>query len=274
MESNIETIEFFRRRTAAGLEIRKTELKNLETQIKVLKVNQKKLLDLEVALNQLANAMNTQMWCEAYSLIYSDRRIANHLISFDPLSGEAIELVKRDVDTRAEQIISSLTTNLPKALEDRGYQLDSDSKFPNFKIGNGLIQIKIIRKKREAEVGVRNARPYRITSDVSRIIEAVEYETKRLNGEYDIQNLVDQIISTISKLSPEKNAGSDASVSLEEIRLNLGEPLIPKELFAIRLHDIRKKHPKLFILEHTKDIESGFLLPGNLHYVGRISINK
>jgi hypothetical protein len=273
MESNIEAIDAFRRRTIAGLEIRNDEINALEIQIKAIKTEQKKLKELDTALSQLVNAYDNQLWCEAYLLLNSDRRITEHLGSFDPLSGETIELVRIDVDSKSESIISNLVSTLPNALGQLGYQLDSDSRFPKFKIQNGLIQVGIDRKKREAKIEVRHGRPYQVSGDVIKILEAIDYESKRLNEEYDIQKLVSQIIEAIGKLRSEKNIIGDASVSLEELRLLLGEPTILKEIFALRLSDIQRKFPNVFTLEQTRDIKTGFLLPNKNYYVGRISIN-
>jgi len=273
MDSGITAIEMFQRRTISGLEIRNAEISNLELQIKAIKAEQKKLKELESTLAHLLNALGNQLWCESFILLNSDRRIDSHLNSFDPLSGEVIDLVRQEVASNSEIAISELPSTLPKALEQNGFNLDTESKFPNFKIQNGLIQIEIDRKKREAEIVVRNARKYKISADISKITEAVEYETNRLNEEFDIQQLIGQIVETIAKLRAAKNIDGDASVSLEELRLQLGEAVIPREIFAIRLSNIQKKFPQVFNLEHTRDEKSGLLLPGNSFYVGRISLN-
>jgi hypothetical protein len=82
-----------------------------------------------------------------------------------------------------------------------------------------------------------------------------------------------RIVDTIAKLRTEKNIDGDASVSLEELRLQLDEAIVPREIFAMRLSDLKKKFPEVFNLEQTRDEKSGLLLPGNSFYVGRISLN-
>jgi hypothetical protein len=273
MDSGITAIEMFQRRTISGLEIRNAEISNLELQIKAIKAEQKKLKELESTLAQLLSALGNQLWCESFILLNSDRRIDSHLNSFDPVSGEVIDLVRQEVASNSELAISELPSTLPKALEQNGFNLDTESKFPNFKIQNGLIQIEIDRKKREAEIQVRNARKYKISADVSKITEVVKYETNRLNEDYDLHQFMSRIVDTIAKLRTEKKIDGDASVSLEELRLQLDEAIVPKEIFAMRLSDLKKKFPQVFNLEHTRDEKSGLLLPGNSFYVGRISLN-
>lgn len=261
-------------RTEQGIERRNERLASLEAEIAALRAETKRLRQIESVISSVKAEYESGHWCEVVRQLDRAKDLGPSLDQFAEGTSADIVSLRQTAAERADDALSELSSSLPAALESAGLVLDPLSRFPSFKLRRGFFEIKINKPKLEAQVVVRHGPTMKIAADLELVITAVLSEEARCFGSpVELPAFLSRLRAAYSSaLGSEK----PRPLSLDDIRQALKDPEMPRDEFAVALAAVLAEQPTEadgMNLDHTKAIETGFLLPGfeDRGYFGHIS---
>ena len=163
---------------------------------------------------------------------------------------------------KSDDTLAHLGSSLPAALKSAGLELDPSSRMPTLTLKNGFIKLEIGKKNQEVTISIRHGHSFKVPADTELVVDAVLAEIARCFPEkFDLPAFVNRLKAAYSAL-PGSERGS---LSLDEVRRKLRNPAMPGDEFAAALAAVIDERPPEAAgmkLDHTRDIETGFLLPG------------
>ena len=261
-------------RTKGGIEKRQTRITELEAEASILKAEAKRLRQAQAALAALQDARSKGHWCEVVRQVDRAKDLGGILNQFSEGTSAEIGQVRETAVKRADESLSDLSSTLPSALDAEGLTPDPSSRFPVFKLRNGFFEVKINKPKYEAQIIVRHGNIVKVSADLSIIVDAVAGENARCFGSPpDLVGFSARLRAAYALLM---GADRPRPLPLEDVRLAIAEPVPPRDEFAVALAGVLRDQPVEadgMNLDHTKSIDSGFLLPGfeDRGYYGHIN---
>lgn len=265
-----------RGRAESGADKRQSRVAELEAQIAELKAEMKRLRQASSSLAALEIEHSKGHWCEVVRQIDRAKELGAILDQFAPGTWNEVNALRQQAAVEAEESISGLSSALPEALEARNHPVEPGSRFPSFRIRNGFFEIKIVRAKFEAQIIVRHGATIKVAADLDVAVDAVVAEINRCFGTpADPQGFVAGLRDAYNTALGTDNP---RALPLEEVRGQFAEPRPPRDEFAVSLAAVLRDNPsgaEGMALDHTKSIDTGFLLPGfeDRGYFGHITFN-
>ena len=261
-------------RAESGIEKRQERVAELETEVSVLKAEAKRLRQAESVLSALVADYEKGNWCEVVRQIDRAKDLGATLDQFAEGTSVDVSNVRASAVERAEESLGDLSSALPVALETAGLVLDPSSRFPVFKVRNGFFEVKIHKPKYEAQITVRHGNTLKVAADLALVVDAVAAEDARCFG--SVLDPVEFIARLRAAYVLKLGADRPRPLPLEDVRQAIAEPIPPRDEFAVALSAVLRDQPadpSGMNLDHTKSIETGFLLPGfeDRGYFGHIS---
>jgi len=134
---------------------------------------------------------------------------------------------------------------------------------PTLTLKKGFIKLEIDNKNREVTISVRHGRSFKVAADTALIVDAVLAEIARcFPKKIDLPAFVNRLKAAYSALL---GSNKIAALPLDKVRRELRNPALPGDEFAAALAAVVREQPpeaEGMKLDHTRDIETGFLLPG------------
>lgn len=264
-------------RTEGGIEKRRTRLAELESEASVLRAEAKRLRQAEAVLSALVADYARGNWCDVVRQIDRAKDLGAILDQFAEGTSADVSNARASAVERAEESLSDLSSALPAALEAAGLALDPSSRFPLFKLRNGFFEVKINKPKFEAQVTVRHGSTMKVAADLTTIVDAMVAEDTRCFG----SALRPAEFAARLRVAYSLALGADKPrpLPLEDVRQAITEPIPPRDEFAVALAAVLRDQPveaSGMNLDHTKSIDTGFLLPGfeDRGYFGHISFTS
>ncbi len=162
-----------------------------------------------------------------------------------------------------DDTFAHLGASLPAALKSAGLELDPSSRMPTLTLKKGFIKLEIDNKNREVTISVRHGRSFKVAADTEIIVDAVLAEIARcFPKKIDLPAFVNRLKAAYSALL---GSNKIAALPLDKVRRELRNPALPGDAFAAALAAVVREQPpeaEGMKLDHTRDIETGFLLPG------------
>lgn len=264
-------------RTEGGIEKRQTRLAELESETSVLRAETKRLRQAEATLSALVADYAKGNWCEVVRQIDRAKELGAILDQFADGASGNIAHVRAGAASHADESLGELSSTLPAALDSAGLKPDPSSRFPVFKLRNGFFEVKINRSKYEAQISVRHGNTLKVAADLNIIADAVARENARCFGSPPTPAEFAARLRGAYALA--LGADKPRPLPLEEVRRAIAEPLPPRDEFAVALAGLLRDQPieaNGMNLDHTKSIDTGFLLPGfeDRGYFGQISFTS
>lgn len=261
-------------RTEQGIGRRDDQIASMEAQLATIRTEVKRLKQIETVLSAIRSSIEAGHWCDVVRHIDRSKDLGSLLDDLAPGTSEEVMAVRQAAVEQAEESLSNLSAALPAALDAAGITLDTSSRFPSFKFRRGFFEIKINQPRFEAQVIIRHGRTVKVASDVDLIMDAVLGEEARcFGGAVSLPDFVHRLRAAYRTV-----LGSDKPrpLSLEDVRAAITEPNIPRDEFSVTLGAVLTEKPVEagdMNLDHTKEIDTGFLLPGfeDRGYFGHIS---
>jgi hypothetical protein len=264
-------------RAEGGIEKRQARVAELETEVSVLKAEAKRLRQAQSVLSALAAEYEKGNWCEVVRQLDRAKDLGATLDQFAEGTSDDVSNVRVSAVERADESLSELTSALPAALENAGLTLDPSSRFPVFKLRKGFFEIKINKPKYEALITVRHGNTLKVAADLALVVDAAAAEDARCFGSVldPVEFIARLRAAYVLKLGEEK----PRPLLLEDVRQAIAEPIPPRDEFAVALSAVLRDQPAEasgMNLDHTKSIDTGFLLPGfeDRGYFGHISFTS
>lgn len=264
-------------RTERGIENRQTSLAELESKMSVLKAEKKRLSRAKSVLKMLLAENARGNRCEVVRQIDGAKDLGVILDQFSEGTSADIAHLRASAVERAAESLSELSSALPAALESAGLTLDPSSRFPLFKLRNGFFEVMISEPMYEARITVRHGTTPKVAADVNIIVDAmVAQDTRCFGAVLDPAVFVARLRAAYA-LALE--ADKPRPLPLEDVRQAIAEPTPPRDEFAVALAAVMRDRPAEAIgmnLDHTRTIDTGFLLPGfeDRGYYGHISFTS
>ena len=264
-------------RAEGGIEKRQQRLAELELETSAIKTESKRLRQAQAVLAAMETEQARGNWCEVVRQIDRAKDLGTILDRFAEGTSGEIARVRASALERADESLSELSSTLPAALDAAGLTPDPSSRFPVFKLRNGFFEVKINKSKYEAQIGIRHGNILKVAADLDIIVNAVAGESARCFGSPPNPAEFAARLRVAYALA----MGSDKPrpLPLEDVRLAISEPIPPRDEFAVALAAVLRDQPaeaKGMNLDHTKSIDTGFLLPGfeDRGYFGHISFTS
>jgi len=264
-------------RAEQGVELRQLKISELEAQLSTLKADAKRLRQVTTVLAGLVKEAKAGHWCEVVSSLDRAKDLGSILDHFAAGTSSEIESIRQSVLTCSDEALGELSSSLPVALLAEGLHLDPSSRFPSFKLRNGFLEVRVVKAKREAHIIVRHGATVKVPADLERILEAVRVEDARcFSSTPDLEGFVSKLRASYVVIL---GADKPRAMPIEDVRRTMEKPAPPRDEFAVLLAAVLREQPRSAIgmtLDHTKSIESGFLLPGfeDRGYFGHITFTS
>jgi hypothetical protein len=274
--SRIGELQSLRRRAEAGIQGRLNHISDLERQIVELKSELKRIRQAGSLLSDLQHEAEVGHWCEVVRIVDRSKDLKTTLDEFAPGTSAEVFGLREYAAKRAEPLVAEFSSRFPKAMEERGEPLENSSRYPIFKLRSGFFEIKVNKAKFEIAIGIRHGSTVKASADVDHAVDAALREVRRCFGaETPIQEFVERLRSAYQNLS---GSNTGRPFSLEEVRRAFKEKIPPRDEFSVYLSRVLREQPEAgqgMNLDHTKVIETGFLLPGfeDRGYFGAISFS-
>lgn len=265
------------RRVEGGIELREQRLADLEKEASAVKGEAKRLRQAESALAAIESACAKGNWCEAIRQINRAKDLGTTLDQFAEGMSAEVERFRAGAVEQADESLSDLSSTLPSALVAAGLPPDPSSRFPVFTLRNGFFEVKINKPRYEAQIRVRHGNTMKVAADMEIIVETATTEDARCFGSPPRPSEFSARLRAAYALVP--GADKARPVPIEDVRLAIAEPVPPRDEFAVALASVLREQTVEATgmnLDHTKSIETGYLLPGfeDRGYFGHISFTS
>lgn len=266
-------------RASQGAEERLAKIAELEGEIATLKAETKQLNQIASTVGSVAASIDSGLFAQASRRLDSARQLQDSIAQFDSGQREHLARAAEELRGQARETVRSLAQTVPEQLPS-GYELDSGSRFPRFSFRDGFLVVDVNTKKLEASAQTRGCRPVRIDADAPVIVEHVTRELDRCFGRaVDLKAFGDALRNAYDRV---RAATGQEAVGLQSVLEAFEGTPPPRDEFAvdlaalIRLPD-GEEPPSIrgMKLDHTRDTDAGFLLPGHetTGYLGSISFH-
>ena len=261
-------------RTEQGIERRNGRLASLEAETAAVRAETKRLRQIQSVLASVKTAYESAHWCEVVRQLDGAKDLGPALDRFAEGPSADIVSIRETAAKRSDDTLSELSSSLPAALESAGLALDSSSRFPVFKLRSGFFEVRINSPKREAQIIVRHGPTLKIAADLDLIVKAVLYEEARCFGSpVELPVFLARLRAAYATVL---GAEKPRPLLLDDVRRAIKNPEMPRNEFAVGLAAVLGEQPPEAAgmnLDHTKVIETGFLLPGfeDRGYFGHVS---
>jgi hypothetical protein len=273
-EHDLSILRRLQGRTSQGINRRSDRVAELEGEIAVLKAESKRLRQVDSLLAKLSNDCVAGHWCEVFRQLDRAKDLGATLDQFAEGTSTEIDSLRQNAGQRAQDLVEELSSKLPAAIEKAGFALEPSSRFPLLRLRNGFFEIKVNKAKYEAQIVIRHGTTLKIAADIPLIVDALISEDSRCFGSQMNPSEFARRLRTAYLLV----LGSDKprSLPLDDVRQAMVETAPPRDEFAVSLSAVLRDRPpeaEGLNLDHTKSVESGFLLPDfeDRGYYGHIS---
>ena len=234
----------------------------------------KQEVEVSSILTELAAALERAHWCQAVRIWDGSGALKKLLERSSETDFQKVADLRELAAERADDALAGLGTALPSALTSVGLELDASSRIPTFTLSKGFFKLEINKKSRVATISVRHGHSFTVAADVELIVPAILAENARcFPNQFDLPAFVSRLQASYSTLL---NSDKCGAMPLDKVRREFRNPEMKGDEFAAALAAVIREHPPEAAgmkLDHTKSIETGFLLPGfeDRGYFGQIT---
>lgn len=253
------------------------DMADLEEKLSVLKHQGKLIRQSLDTATEITGECAQGNWCGAVRLA---ERVKEMIRSIDMFPPEVMDGIGRFRDTamvEAVRALDGLSVSVPETLKSAGLMVDSTSRFPIFKIKNGFFEVKINKNLMEASIAVRHGKTKKCAADSLTISKNVLLEYERcFVSKYVHEDFASRLKFGYLKATSD---GQLPPVHLDRVRMEMDGKRLGRDEFSAAIANYMQNSggsPIKFKLDHTKDHESGYLLPGyeDRGYFGYISFSN
>jgi hypothetical protein len=197
------------------------EIAHIEAHLKDLKKQRKDAFDLQEIYEGAFSYRAENRWCHYSNEVLGANRIKKLRESGYETSVEQLDSLVIVAKLEAEKLIYELSTTLPEALLSVGLPVDETSRFPKFSVRESYIRIQVNEKSMTAIVTPSNGKSIEVNADVSSIVKVLVEEDQRLfNKDFNAEEFVKCLVTTISSTRDAQRGTSHSSISWKEILKN------------------------------------------------------
>jgi hypothetical protein len=274
-----DTFQSIHHRAARRIEERQHKLAELEAEVVRLKAENKQLGQIVGTAESVVVSLDSALYAQASRRLDAAKQFADTVALFDPSQGDAVQRGAAEIREQARDAVRALAESIPSLLTAE-LAPDAGSRFPRFSFRDGFLTIDINAKRLEAVAQTRGCKQVRIDADAAVIVEYVAQEINRcFHRSVDLQAFGRQLRAAFEHV---RAATGQEAVSLQSVLEAFAETPPPRDEFAVDLAalirlPVGSEPPEIrgMKLDHTRDTDTGFLLPGHetTGYIGSISFH-